>query len=230
MSPTIEVGPGGTSLFDLSDEVDIRLQLLDDQIPVLTADNIYRDPLGVRRWALDLEYSGATANYPGSIARLPANDPAMLRFIRVVVAMMTRYYLPRLPALPGGFHAKTIKAVDTDFAVVNVHPADLTPAQRAPHVDEVPLFGLVYLNQEDRGGTLFFRTNGDRGTARQGADGYPTGSNDLVEQIGRIEGRFNRLAIYPGFILHTGEVKGDWIKTEERFASPRLTQRLSFYL
>jgi hypothetical protein len=218
------------SLFELSGRVDVRLQMLDDQVPVLTADNIYRDPLAVRRWALGLEYSGATASYPGSVAKLPTNDPAMLHFIRKVVAMMTRFYLPQLPALPGGFHPKTIKAVDTDFAVVNVHPAELTPAQRAPHVDEVPLFGLVYLNEEDRGGTLFFRTKSDRGTARPMADGYPTGSNDLVEQIGRIEGRFNRLAIYPGFILHTGEVKGDWITTNERFASPRLTQRLSFYL
>jgi hypothetical protein len=46
--------------------------------------------------------------------------------------------------------------------------------------------------------------------------------------MGRIEAAFNRLAIYPGFVPHSGEIVGEWIKTDERFTNPRLTQRLVF--
>jgi hypothetical protein len=93
----------------------------------------------------------------------------------------------------------------------------------------VPLFGLVYLNEEDRGGTLFFRPRSCH-SALPAHSGYQTDSDEFAELVGKIEGRFNRLAIYPGFILHTGEIKGDWIDGEERFSAPRLTQRLMFPL
>ena len=60
-------------------------------------------------------------------------------------------------------------------------------------------------------------------------EGYPTATYPGLELAGRIEGRFNRLAIYPGFILHTGEIAGEWIEGDERFDVPRLTQRMMFY-
>ncbi|MFL6734891.1 MAG: DUF6445 family protein [Sphingomicrobium sp.] len=92
----------------------------------------------------------------------------------------------------------------------------------------MPVFGLIYLNEEDRGGTLFFRPR-SRVAPTTGRQGYQTQSDEHVELCGRIEGRFNRLAIYPGFILHSGEVKGDWIENEERLTAPRLTQRIMFF-
>ena len=53
-------------------------------------------------------------------------------------------------------------------------------------------------------------------------------SRDGFELCGRIAPVFNRLAIYPGFVLHSGEIAGDWIRSDERFSNPRLTQRLIF--
>lgn len=47
--------------------------------------------------------------------------------------------------------------------------------------------------------------------------------------IGGIEGRFNRLAVYPGFVPYTGQIEGEWIKGDARFREPRLTQRFVFF-
>ena len=99
--------------------------------------------------------------------------------------------------------------------------------QRVPHVDPVPIFGLVYLNRDDRGGTLFFRRTGEPAALARGRlcdRPAATASNCR----GRIEPAFNRLAIYPGFVPHSGDISGDWIRSGERHRSPRLTQRLMF--
>jgi hypothetical protein len=72
----------------------------------------------------------------------------------------------------------------------------------------VPIFGLVYLNHEERGGTLFFRRSVQ--VAQSGpSPGYVTEDRDGFELAGRIEPRFNRLAIYPGFVPHSGDISGD---------------------
>jgi hypothetical protein len=143
------------------------------------------------------------------------------------VGFITRDYLPRIPSFPDGQRLTRVRGVDTDFAIIDTHPAELTPTQSAPHTDAVPIFGLVYLNEEPRGGTLFFKPRG-QDAALVDRSGYPH-SDDHLEVCGHIEGRFNRLAIYPGFILHSGEVRGDWIENDQRFSSPRLTQRIAFF-
>jgi len=108
-----------------------------------------------------------------------------------------------------------------------VHPNQLSAVQQAPHVDPVPIFGLVYLNEPERGGTLFFNRSGPaRNTTRSG---YFSVGDAEYSLVGKIEGRFNRLAVYPGFVPHTGEIAGEWISTDERFSNPRLTQRFVFF-
>ena len=119
------------------------------------------------------------------------------------------------------------RQVHIDFAVVDVHPDDLSQEQRLPHTDPVPVFGLVYLNREERGGTLFFKQKASS-EETAGGHGYVTDSNEAFELLGRIEPAYNRLVIYPGFIPHSGDIAGDWITGPERFDSPRLTQRLVF--
>jgi hypothetical protein len=90
------------------------------------------------------------------------------------------------------------------------------------------VFGLVYLNREERGGTLFFEQNTQVQNSGQGG-GYMTESSDEFELCGRITPAFNRLAIYPGFVPHSGEIHGDWISSDERYSNPRLTQRFVFF-
>jgi len=214
-------------LFAIAPEARLSGGHIGGRIRYLTIDGIFADPSAVRTAALALPYSSGTAHYPGRVARCPPGDASLTQFLRQVVGIVTSEYLPHLPPARNGQPLSRVRGVDTDFAITDKHPSELSPNQRAPHIDAVPVFGLVYLNDPPRGGTLFFRPHGHAA----GADfrsGYPR-SDEQLEVCGHIEGRFNRLAIYPGFVLHSGEIEGDWIESDDRFTYPRLTQRIMFY-
>lgn len=215
-------------LFATGSRPQVSIGLIDHRVPYLTVDGVFTNPHAVREAALALHYSRGTAHYPGRVARFPADDPSLAGFIHKVAGLVTREYLPRLPTLPDGRQLSSLRGADTDFAITDTHPDQLSPAQRHPHTDAVPVFGLVYLNAEPRGGTLFFKP---RAEPRPGAhsSAYPSRGDDRFEVCGHIEGLFNRLAIYPGFIFHSGEIEGEWIGSDARLRTPRLTQRIMFY-
>lgn len=215
-------------LFATSPAAQLSIGYIDGQVPFLTVDEILTDPGAVRAAALGLPYLPASAHYPGRLARFPAGDPSLTAFLRKVAELVTRQYLPRLPPVPGGSRLSVLRGADSDFAITDTHPSQLRAQQREPHIDAVPVFGLLYLNEEPRGGTLFFkpRTNSTEPAPK---GGYPSRVHEKFEVCGHIEGLYNRLAIYPGFILHSGEIEGDWIGTDMRFQSPRLTQRIMFF-
>ena len=218
----------GEELFRLNPSARACLHMLGGRIPVMLIDDVFDDPASIRAQALKLPYHPPPYPYPGKIADAAAGDPSLQPFLRTVLSMVNNEYLPRIP--PIAENGRVITAfgrVTPDFAITDVHPDELEPVQRAPHVDPVPIFGLVYLNTADRGGTLFFDRKSQRGEAAR--SGYLTRSNEDYELIGSIEGQFNRLAVYPGFIPHSGEITGGWIRGEERFADPRLTMRLVFF-
>lgn len=221
--------PGSDDLFATSSAARARLDYLGGEIPVLLVDDLFEDPQGIRETALSLPFEPAGAHYPGRKAKLPPGHQSLDTFIRKVAGVVTAKYLPQLPPFPDGRRRTRIQRIQSDFAITDARPGELTKEQTRPHIDNVPLFGLVYLNEEDRGGTLFFRPRSSH-SALPPRFGYQTDSDEFAELVGKIEGRFNRLAIYPGFILHTGEIKGDWIDRKERLSSPRLTQRLMFFL
>jgi hypothetical protein len=215
-------------LFKTGPAAQLSVGLIDERVPYLTIDAVFADPSAVRAAALALPYSRGTAHYPGRVARFPAEDASLTEFLRKLVGIVGREYLPRLAQAGAGRPLSQIRGVDTDFAITDTHPSELSANQRAPHVDPVPVFGLVYLNEEPRGGTLFFRPRaGVAGAASR--SGYPR-ADEQLEVCGHIEGRFNRLAIYPGFILHSGEIEGEWIESDVRFTTPRVTQRIMFFL
>ena len=238
-------------LFATRPAAKVSIGYIDGQVPYLTVDGILADPAAVRAAALALPFSPAPAHYPGRLARFPAGDPSLTGFLHSVAGLVTRDYLPRLPAMPGGARLPALRGIDSDFAITDTHPSELRAqqretevnevqifgqcaqdqgrrGQREPHVDAVPIFGLLYLNEEPRGGTLFFKPRASSGTP--GAEsGYPSPAHERFEVCGRIEGLYNRLAIYPGFVLHSGEIAGEWIGSDIRFRSPRLTQRIMFF-
>lgn len=215
-------------LFATSASPQALMDYLGGQIPVLLVDNIFADPRRIRETALGLPYEAAGAHYPGRKARMREGNESLGNFIRKVARLVTQQYLPQLPPFPDGRRPTHIQRVESDFAITDARPSELTREQTRPHIDHVPLFGLVYLNEQDRGGTLFFRPRSK--AAPTPRSGYQTDSDEFAEVVGKIEGRFNRLAIYPGFVLHSGEVKGDWIEGDERLSAPRLTQRIMFFL
>jgi hypothetical protein len=139
------------------------------------------------------------------------------------------------PFIGGGFDVDTFELLEASFSMVTSAPAMLDPAQRAPHFDSTDpdyLALLHYLSHTP--GTAFFRQratgielvddrNVDRfvATARRVNDdlsGYTFGSNQHYEQIGKIEGVRDRLAIYRGSMLHSGIIPPDMVFS----ADPRL--------
>jgi Family of unknown function (DUF6445) len=217
----------GTGLFALSEDIDLRIELLGGAIPVLIADNVYAHPEAIREAALGLGFAEPDNPYPGRIAP-PGGDPSLAAAIGWALRTVNRLYLPRIsPVFQDGAPVSEFGKIETDFAIVDTHPKDLKPWQRIPHLDPVPVFGLVYLNREDRGGTLFFEQAAPL-TEKLPESRYISGDTEHFKLRGRIEGRFNRLAVYPGSVPHSGEIVGSWIEGEQRFASPRLTQRLLF--
>jgi hypothetical protein len=219
----------GAPLFALNGRARPALTLIGGRLPALILDDAFRDPLLVRETALTLPYEPPSYPYPGRIALPPTEDGSLQTFLRAVLELVNGRYLPNIPPITANNQRITrFSRVISDFAITDVHPDELAETQRKPHTDPVPIFGLVYLNPEERGGTLFFDPPKAVPDGR-GRRGYPTSEDAAYPFVGKIEGRFNRLAIYPGFILHTAEIAGEWIKSEQRRTSPRLTQRLVFF-
>jgi hypothetical protein len=219
---------GERGLFAIHPRARPKLQLIGRQIPALVVDDIFADPVALRRHALALEYRPPDYYYPGKLASADSEDRSLQPFLQTVLALVNQEYLGRIPPISGGGNPITAFArIHADFAITDVHPGELQATQRIPHTDPVPIFGLVYLNEVDRGGTMFFR-HAEAGAAPEQRQGYFEAGNSGFDFIGKIEGLFNRLAIYPGFVPHSGEITGDWISTDARFTSPRLTLRLAF--
>lgn len=145
--------------FHTRDRLNANFELLGGKIPVLIIDGIYDHPHDVRRDALALDYRTPNYPYPGRIAEIPYKNASLIRFLDNILGLVNSTYLPRIPPIesvdsPGALTA--FRSLHTDFAIVDRHPDELIDVQRAPHIDAVPIFGLIYLNEAERGGTLFF--------------------------------------------------------------------------
>lgn len=215
-------------LFALSPNLSMRFERLGGKIPVLICDEIYARPDEIRQVALRLAYRPPPVPYPGRLAVVEEPNTSLAAVTEWILGVVNGDYLKQVPIALDGRRISGFAKVYTDFAKVELHPTELSLVQRLPHKDPVAIFGLIYLNHEERGGTLFFQPTQVEGQMAP-PEGYFTDNAPGFELCGRIEGRFNRLAIYPGFVPHSGEINGDWILGDERFSSPRLTQRFLFY-
>jgi hypothetical protein len=217
-----------SDLFSISPSLKPRMEKVGGIIPVIVIDDFYQRPDEIRSAALSLSYNAPEYPYPGKLAQLPAGNASVASLLHWALTTVNDVYLPNIPPIAtGGKPIQAFSKVYSDFAVVDLHPDELSPIQRIPHIDPVPVFGLIYLNREERGGTMFFDQIAEVDVERVGG-GYLTDSSREYRVLGRIEAAFNRLAIYPGFVPHSGEIVGEWIRTDERFTNPRLTQRLVF--
>ena len=214
------------SLFEISPHLTVRYEKIGAGIPVLFAENFFAQPDAVREAALRLPFAPAPFSYPGRIAP-PPEHRGFAETARRVLELVNAEFLSRVPIRQDGQRIAGFRQVHSDFAIVDVHPDELEPVQRLPHTDPVAVFGLVYLNRDVRGGTLFFEQVAESADGTR-HDGYVTGDSPDYQLRGRIAAQFNTLVIYPGFIPHSAEIEGEWIRSEARFASPRLTQRFAF--
>lgn len=201
--------------------------------PVLIVDDFYLDVKTVREQAISADYSEAAAYYPGLHA--PLRDADTNAVVHQLCGLLR--HVGHLDIGPG--------SVRVDFSVITTPPEKLLAEQKHPHIDPVPLFGLVYLTPEVRTSTCFYRnratglhklvTEADHskqaefqrefGTVLE-PDGYDLGSSRWWDRIHALEGRYNRLVIYPGNVFHAVEPGSVPVPFDIRKA--RITQRFAF--
>jgi hypothetical protein len=120
---------------------------------------------------------------------------------------------------------------DASFSLVTTPPDELSPLQCLPHIDcpEFNSFAIIhYLSHHQNSGTAFYRhvstgfetitydrlgpftfAREQEENAMGRAHGYMGGSSHGFEEIARVESRFNRLAVYPSALFHSGIVPRD---------------------
>jgi hypothetical protein len=149
------------------------------------------------------------------------------------------------PFIGGTYDFDGFDCLEASFSMVTHAPESLSANQRAPHFDDTDpnyLALLHYLSPTPGTGTAFYRhraTGIERVTAEnvdalvtlfklegaQWPDGYINGSNQWFEEIGRVEARPDRLAIYQGSLLHSGLIPSDMPLNDDPLTG-RLTANL----
>ncbi|GAB5459008.1 MAG: hypothetical protein Hens3KO_20380 [Henriciella sp.] len=139
------------------------------------------------------------------------------------------------------FNCKLAPKIDRcAFSLVTIPPSQLTLNQRVPHTDENEasyLAFILYLCDESHGGTHFFRhrpTGFERITQdrapiynaavaekmraieyQTSSSGYWSGEDEDYKLIFEAENRLNRLVVYSGSNLHSGDIRRPNALTED---------------
>lgn len=198
-------------------------------VPLRIIDDVFADPLAARAAARAAQGPALPGDfypgdfYPGSRSPLPdAFHPAFADWLGTL--------------LPGRAFASERNGF---VSVVSTPAADLLPIQTLPHfdtTDERIFAAVIYLFDEGFGGTSFYRhrSTGLEMLSRQSeplyraalrrevADPallprrYRNGGDALFERIHQLEARFNRMVLYPGRLLHSGDIAPDFAGGGER--------------
>lgn len=190
------------------------------QSPVVVIDEFSRDLDRILEIAASLTpYPAHTNYYPGLRRVITRADEAADAYVVETCERAGQF-------IAGAFGVDRFDLLEASFSMVTTSPANLSPAQRAPHfdtTDQKHLALLHYLHVPPGSGTAFYRqrsTGIERvddanleqfvraakmDAARLPADsGYIQGSDDFFEQTGAVEAVLDRLIIYQGSLLHSG--------------------------
>ena len=201
--------------------------------PLVIIDNFTGQPERLRQMAMAAHYHPAGVDYPGIRALA---DPSYLDLRRELMMQV----MARVFGLTRGVQCEIAA-----FSLVTLPPEQLSARQRVPHHDHSDAGRVAimhYLGGPESGGTAFYRhrrTGFEAITpAREAAyaaaladdarefgpppPGYPLGDSAAYEQIGAVEARPDRLALYRGRQLHSGIIP-DPARLSDNPASGRLT-------
>jgi Family of unknown function (DUF6445) len=209
-------------VFAFNSNAEVRLaQIGRRAIPVTMIDNVLLEPQGVAALGFAQSYVEDSSNlYPGVRAPMPENFSTAFR------AWLTPI-LQRSGVLESG---RAIYRDASFFSVVTTASADLLPIQRIPHYDSTDpnLFAaVIYLCDTRFSGTSFYRHRKtgyeeitevnchnyqlalDNDLRMHGVPPreYVNGDSVLFEAIFSTELKFNSAVIYPGRVLHAGNIK-----------------------
>ncbi len=219
------------SLFALNPAATISVEHTPAGTAVLIVDDFYADPYAVRAAALDGRYDASMAYYPGMHSSIDRSETAEL--FAIVTRMLA--LLGNVRAVPESFWS--------DFSIVTTPAAQMLAKQKHPHIDPVPLAGLVYLNPDFEIGTCFFRhlptglalmeTVEDSvryqawmdefGEQSQPAT-YAIGDDGTWERLYAIQGKFNRMVMYASNAFHSIDMRD--VAANPTMDRARLTQRI----
>ena len=187
--------------------------------PLVVVDDFSGDSRAIVEIAAALAPFPRAGNYfPGLRRTITPADPEADAY---VVATLER----AAPFVAGAVDADRFELVEASFSIVTDPAAALTPPQRAPHFDSTDpdyLALLHYLGGTEATGTGCSRqrstgieavteANLARFVAAARAEspqlqGYTCGSNPCFEQLAAIEAVPDRLIVYQGRLLHSGQI------------------------
>lgn len=198
-----------------------------DRVPLIVIDSFSLDPERLITSADEAAFIDAGSTYPGVRA------PAPPGYVAAMLAATSSPIEQSFGAPPGDLDLCA-------FSMVTTPPAQLRPIQRIPHFDgpdEHRIAFLHYLCASHQGGTSFYRHRGTdlESVARNRVEGYratvaaelKTGSSaqgyvvddtGFFERIHTVDAAFNRLIIYKGNALHSGDISGRTVLSDD----PRL--------
>ena len=207
--------------------------------PVLILDNfMHKVDDDLLHHVESLDFDDAPTYYPGIRAKLP--DDYVMSVARAIVPL-----LQKMHQIPPNYQ---VRFFDSFFSLVTKMPAQLSLEQQIPHFDgtESYRFALLhYLSPHKHGGTAFYRhrptgiervdeSNVDSYLSSVSAcfasnsaprGGYICNSNPQFEKLAEIPFVQNRMAIYPGNLLHSGIIDVD-TDIDPNPASGRLTANI----
>lgn len=187
--------------------------------PLLVIDQAVADPDRLVRKAARGHFTRQGALFPGLRLRAPLSYEVFLE--QLLRPLLDEHFgLPSQGRL--GFPT-------CHYSLVTLPPDRLDFLQRIPHIDSVQANGLAvmhYLFHGGWGGTAFYR---HRATGFECVDasrhstyfqtlqeesrredatgpGYINGDSALFEQIGSVDGAYNRLVVYRRNALHSGNI------------------------
>ncbi|EGF91724.1 histidyl-tRNA synthetase, class IIA [Asticcacaulis biprosthecium C19] len=210
-----------------------RVVIVDDAVPHAE---------GLVRVAAARVFAPVSGNsYPGLRHDFtPQSDPEW----SYITYILKRYG----PIMQDTFGFSAFRLASAAFSLMTRRPHEAHPMTRIPHYDEVgeAKYALLhFLTPQPQGGTAFFRhrrTGFERISAErkaafheglrqdlaaygEPAPGFMAGSNEAYEQTAYFEGRFNRLLIYSGALLHSAQVPSNFTFSANP-AKGRLTTNL----
>jgi hypothetical protein len=218
-------------IFAFSDRAAVHVETVFQGCQVLVVDDVFADPEAVRALALTRKFDSTLAFYPGVHGEI---DKALLRPLFLRLATLLERVTGMRP---------DVADFSSDFSLVTTPAKDMLANQKHPHVDGLPLAGVVYLSPHLSTGTSFFR-HGPTGYAMlrteeeasiynawletEGArlqpDTYAVADGACWHHLHTIEGRYNRLVMYPGIAFHSIAMVD--VDPEVTLETARLTQRI----
>lgn len=194
---------------------------------VIVIDDLYPDPFGLIEMAAKMapfpDHS-KISYYPGLRRNFTSQDFAALNYVNSLLSHLAK---PIFEA----YGYREVRATSGGFSLVTYRPEDLTAIQKNPHFDfnEPNKFAILqYLSPNDNSGTSFYRhkSTGFEFISEERVEhfietidhevnksaprtGYINSSNELFERVASFEGKFNRILIYQGAVLHSGNISAN---------------------